>query len=44
MQKGSGARWESRRKKERLFVKKKKKKELILEKPHTVKEPQTWNR
>lgn len=39
MQKGSGARWESRRKKERLFVKKKKKEEFILEKPHTVKEP-----
>lgn len=37
MQKGSGVRWESRRKKERLFVKKKK--EFILEKPHTVKEP-----
>lgn len=41
MQKGSGAAWESRKKKERLFVKKKKKekKEFILEKPHIVKEP-----
>lgn len=32
MQKGSGARWESRRKKERLFVKKKKKRRIHLRK------------